>query len=242
VVGGVDMGVERTIWMAYYNTGTATIELREGDLLVGGMQNVGSSTSLNVLAYIGSPNESDSTPIYSTADGPVTTNSFVTDGNNLTQSIKRLDKRAGLQQEIVNQQFVLINGGDFTWNAPTLTWSATANVQVAGLADSVNTIPAGSVALNDGDVAYVILNRTGPGGNLTVFTANIAALPVGDDVRFIARRSGTDLYVGETTLIVNTTKRALYDGGSGSLTNVMTSAVDGHIYVNSLNGLIYQFT
>lgn len=54
----------------------------------------------------------------------------------------------------------LINGGNWAFNAQTgvLSWSATANLAIPSLPDSANAFAAGSVTLNDGDVAYLTAN------------------------------------------------------------------------------------
>lgn len=54
----------------------------------------------------------------------------------------------------------LINGGTWSFNATTgaLAWSADANLAIPSLSDASNDIPAGSVTLSDGQVAYTVAN------------------------------------------------------------------------------------
>lgn len=98
---------------------------------------------------------------------------------------------------------------------PTLTWSAAAAMQVPGLANTVNLIPAGSIILNSGEVAYVDINRVGPGGSLTVNKALNSSLALTTDRFIIAREAGGDVIVGNHSmrLIVGESKK-LYAGTS----------------------------
>ena len=97
----------------------------------------------------------------------------------------------------------------------TLAWSAAAVMQVPGLSNAVNLIPAGSVVLASGEVAYVDINRVGPGGSLTVQVAANNTLPLATDRFIIAREAGGDVIVGNHSmrLIVGESKK-LYAGTS----------------------------
>lgn len=117
---------------------------------------------------------------------------------------------------IVNQDrsMKLINGGTWSWNSgtSTLTWSSAAQVEIPGLADSVNNIVAASAVLADGEAAYVSVNRTGPGGNLAVTVAAIASVPMADDVFIVARRTGSDVLIGRSFRLVNSESKTLDAG------------------------------
>lgn len=54
----------------------------------------------------------------------------------------------------------LIGGGNWTFDASTgaFAWSAAAFLAMPSLSDASNTIPAGSVTLADGQVAYAVAN------------------------------------------------------------------------------------
>ncbi len=98
-----------------------------------------------------------------------------------------------------NLNLKLIEGGTWSWTlgTKTLAWSLSAFVQIPELQDSSNTILAGSVTLNDGDVAYVSLNRVTSGiSNLPVATSPVASLSLTDEICILARRKGNDVYVG----------------------------------------------
>lgn len=86
------------------------------------------------------------------------------------------------------------NGG-----GSTLSFGSTAYIQIAGLTDDRNTLPTSEspIALADGEVAYVEVNRT-PGvlTNLSVQVSAIEDLVATDNTFVIARRIGTDIIVG----------------------------------------------
>lgn len=98
----------------------------------------------------------------------------------------------------------LVQGGTKSWNPATntLTWTAAAYIQVPGVFENRNTINAGSAVLtNDGDVAYVDIERSGVGAAiLPVSVSAINALdmssPTGNDRVIIARRSNGKVFWG----------------------------------------------
>ena len=110
-----------------------------------------------------------------------------------------------------NQMLKLVEGGTWSWTLGTQTvaWSASAFMQVPGLANAVNSIAAGSAVLTSGQVAYVDINRVGPGGALTVVVASNAALTLFTDRIIIARRENSDVIVGNHSmrLITGETKK-----------------------------------
>lgn len=77
---------------------------------------------------------------------------------NIDQWIEYLDQltNTGIPLSVVR----LINGGTWSFDATTgsLAWSADANLAIPPLADSSNDIPAGSVTMADGQVAYAVAN------------------------------------------------------------------------------------
>lgn len=116
-----------------------------------------------------------------------------------------------------NQALKLVEGGTWSWDlgTETLTWSADAFVQVPGLANSVNQIVAGSAVLAAGEVAYIDINRVGPGGALTVNVAANATLPLGTDRFILARRETTDVIVGLHSMrLIDGESKKLYAGMS----------------------------
>ena len=101
-----------------------------------------------------------------------------------------------------NQMLKLVEGGTWSWTLGTQTvaWSASAFMQVPGLANTVNSIAAGSAILTSGQVAYVDINRVGPGGALTVAVASNATLTLTTDRIIIARRENNDVIVGNHSM------------------------------------------
>lgn len=101
-----------------------------------------------------------------------------------------------------NQNTILSGGGTITHLGNILSWDSTASINIPGVAQNRNTIPANSVTLDsEGDVAYVIINRSGPGpSNLPVLTGNISSLsftgPGSDLIYVIASRFNGSFYFG----------------------------------------------
>lgn len=120
-----------------------------------------------------------------------------------------------------NKTVKLIKGGDWTWNSSTniLQNSASAFIQVSGLAETVNEIIAQSISLTvDGQCAYVSVKRTSGVSTLTVNVADIAVVPTDDDTLIIARRNGSNVAVGTW---------------SSALQGDLTPQLSGNLNVNS---------
>ena len=130
---------------------------------------------------------------------------------NLTSAINDLNNHLTTVKDVQYQNLglKLIDGGFWTWNSTTgnITTTATAMVQVPGLADNKNTISIiGTAAafngLIDGDILYVNINRQG----LTNITADQLITPIKANVDtgftptrdsvVIARRVGDFLFAG----------------------------------------------
>lgn len=79
-----------------------------------------------------------------------------------------------------------------------LTLSQDAYVQIPGLDETRNTISAQTIALaNDGEVAYVEVNRTPGAADVRAVTvADAASIVLTDDLIVIARRVGDNVIVG----------------------------------------------
>lgn len=150
-----------------------------------------------LLDYIGSTGETDSNPNYSSTN-------VVGQGDDLTTAISDLDSRSGSLTDIIrqNNNNKLVKGGTWSWAVATntLTWTSTANVMIGGLANTVNSIAAAAnTDLDaDGKVLYVQVNRTGPGGPLTVLSADIASVVMTDNTYIFARRVGADVLIGDS--------------------------------------------
>lgn len=92
----------------------------------------------------------------------------------------------------------LLGGGTWTWNAPNLTFTADAYVEIKSQGNTNNTIPVATqspIVLSDvADTAYVIPNPSTGGSNLTVSVANASLVPT--NAVIIARRFGADVLIG----------------------------------------------
>ena len=110
--------------------------------------------------------------------------------------------------------YTIISGSTLT-TVSQLVWTANANIQIPGLANSVNVIPAGNVTINSGDVAYVDINRVGPGGSLTVTVAQNSTLAMTTNRFIIAREDSGGVVVGaHSMLLVAGESKKLYAGAS----------------------------
>lgn len=81
---------------------------------------------------------------------------------------------------IVNQNnnTIISGGGTLVYSGTTLSWSAPAYVNLPGVGQSRNTVPAGSGSLSaEGDILYVVVNRSGSAPtNLTVLSGNLSSM------------------------------------------------------------------
>lgn len=82
-----------------------------------------------------------------------------------------------------DQVIRLLDGGFWAFTAATgvMTWSSDAFLAITGVADANNRIPAGSVTMNDGDIAYVTINppviiqATSQNGSAVLINVNFTA-------------------------------------------------------------------
>jgi hypothetical protein len=128
------------------------------------------------------------------------------------------------QQEAQDRNLKFVRGGTFAWNSTTnsLSWSANAYIQVPGLIETRNTILAGNVTLaSDGQVAYVEVNRSGATpANLTVSVSSINALVDTPNTVIIARRVGSDILVGNGTILLKNGEYLELDGALAEINRI----------------------
>lgn len=101
--------------------------------------------------------------------------------------------------------YCIVNGNSLTvGGTTTLSWSEDAFISIPGLTESRNTIPVGSVDLeNDGEVAYVFINRDpGIDDNLSISVDAIEDVIPSEDLLVIARRIGDDIIVGNQSTLL----------------------------------------
>jgi len=112
-------------------------------------------------------------------------------------------------------------------------------IQCPGLPDVANTIQAQSITIDNGQVAYVEINRdSSVVTNLTPVVAGIEGVPAQDNVLVIARRRDDQIYVG-----VNHTIRLeqgeclqLDEAGAGGGSDVNGSVVINNVSTGSMDG------
>lgn len=199
--------------IARRETTDVIVGLHSMRLVDGEFKKLYAATSEQTLGFIGATGAADDAPNY-------TSNNYITDGDSLVESISALDAAAGAGAIASNQDRTakLVAGGTWSWNGTALAWSAGAAIQIPGLANSVNSIAIGSINLAAGEVAYVDINRTGPGGALTVVAASNDTLVLNDNRVVIARYDGGDVIVGNHSMrLMSGESKPLYAGQSDQL-------------------------
>jgi hypothetical protein len=160
-------------WLAFRDdNGGATPKVftrfKSGELEKGESITIGDETSKELLLYIGSPSESDSTPDYTNANGGPTANVIIADGDSLTRAIKKLDSYTGAitwKTPVANfaalpgagntdgdVRLTLDTGLPYTWKASASAWIQIDNWKAP--VANVAALPASNNA--DGDVRLVL--------------------------------------------------------------------------------------
>ena len=221
----------RNFWIAFHEDGVDNANnLFVRDIgQIGPLEEVpiGEGVSDQTLSYIGAPNESTSTPNYPSVatinafaeDGVFVTSStranvnanIITEGENLTNSISDLNLVTVSLKDATAQDkdMKIIGGGVLDWTVAsptttglgTLTFPETAFLQVPGLVNAINTLPASIIFPASGSsadqVASVTVNRSGTTtATLTVAVVDTNAFTPSRDTIVLARRFGEDIYVG----------------------------------------------
>lgn len=150
-------------------------------------------------------------PVMSNPSALVVFSSFT--GNGLINGYQSLD--AGVSYGGTSSRPILAVNGTTVSSTLDLTFTTPAYIQIPGLSNTVNQINATTISLNSGEVAYVDINRSGPGGVLPVTVALNAALALTTDRFIIARREGSDVIVGLHSMrLINGESKKLYAGTS----------------------------
>lgn len=208
------------------STGQATVSLPDSA--------PGISLNANQVAYITIDRNATSTPAIQVSDiisAPIDENTFVVAARLASTRVWLWDgTQIGVGttpspvflNTIVRQDRMLklVEGGTWSWDlgTQTLTWDATAYLQVPGLANSVNEISAGSVVLAPGEVAYIDINRVAPGGVIVPAVTANSSLTLNNDRIIIARREGNDVVVGNHSMrLIDGESKSLYAGVSNQL-------------------------
>ena len=216
----------------------AKIYLRQmGELNQGESINISDTVSNETLQFIGATSSGDNFPGYAKFITP-TPLSYVADGESLTNAIALLDKQAGISTLISEQDrnLKLVRGGTWNFSDPALSWSSDAFIQVPNLPESRNRIPAGNVNItNDGDVAYVEINRsTGAPATLTVSTSPISSLVPTNNTVILARK----FIAGSTALgtLDGTVAQASPAYGMFILSNKLYTSDNGFLKIYDISG------
>lgn len=173
-------------------------------LTTGEIINIGDQISQELQTWLGLPSLVPTTHSYSSTV-------YISDSESHEAALGTLDAAIATAGSGNNQDrnTRLINGGTWSWNSTSgvLAWAQAANISIPGLADSVNAISTGSTTITDGQVAYVSINRSGPGGSIAVSVATESSLSPAANTVIIARRVGSVVFVG-----ANASQMTLQDG------------------------------
>lgn len=202
---------DTTFWIAFREGSNLYIR-GLGELEPGETAEISDNINENILNVIGIPSEV-SDPNYSSTN-------YVTQNTDLVSAIGELDSTLGASVTDSNQDrnSKLIEGG--TWSVVTvgsvntLTWSADSYIQVPGTLKERNTISAASVDLEEGEVAYVTLNRD-PGATdtlaVTVDTVDNVDITA-DDLYVFARGTSQGVLVGNDCFLLKDKEFLELDG------------------------------
>lgn len=172
----------------------------------------GISLGLGQVAYVDISRNATSTPSINVVDAinfVLDENSFIIATRDLTNDVVLWDGSIvppGTQQfntninRVIrqNQMLQVIEGGTWLWDltTETLSWDATAYVQVPGMPDNANQISADSIVLAANQVAYVDINRYMVAFSpLPVTVVDSDSLVLITDRIIIARRDGNDVVI-----------------------------------------------
>jgi hypothetical protein len=139
-----------------------------------------------------------------------TTGAGLLQSDSLNTAIGKLDAAIASETLFANQDrnVKLVRGGNWSWGvvANQLAWDADAFIQVPGLLETRNKVPTASSPVTlttDGQVAYVEINRSGSTpASLAISVAAIGALTLTNNTVIIARRIGTELLLGNGTVLL----------------------------------------
>ena len=234
---------DKNFWIAY-REGTRLIVRGIGELEVGESVEIGDSVSNQLLAALGFTSDSPGSNVYSS-------NNVLSNGDSFLTALGKLDAASGTATSVAYQDrnTKLVRGGTWAWTSSTgfLSFTADAAIQVPGLPESRNNIPFSTqspITLSaDGQAAYVDINRTaGAAANLTVSVASISALTQNPDRVIIARRVGTDVILGNSSILLpDGTSRQVDQGTSvqtlALLGSGITEATSSPSYSSNIRGV-----
>lgn len=194
--------LQNVYWLAYRNG--SFLHLRNRDRLVQGeVRSVDENTSLNVLNYIGSTNESQTFPVYSATVtiGAITSPSQVNYSGSSTDdlSIRTSRLSTAMANKAQDKNITAMGGGTVASSGGNLSWNTSITFAIGGPGAGItNYIAAGNVTLSTANsCAYVTIDRNTAGALLTVSVTTFANLPLNDSVFvFVRKLVSNDMYVG----------------------------------------------
>lgn len=208
---------DSTYWLAF-REGSNCYLRTFGELQPGEEIEISDNVNENILAAIGIAQETDM-PNYPS-------NNVVVDGTSLVTAVGALDAAVGLAGIGSDQDrsMKLIEGG--TWSVDylgtTLSWSASAFIDVPEVTRVSNEIVAGSILLpNPTSVAYVDINRASGAATLTVSVADIDAAVFGPNTVVIARRVGAGIIVGQHSFLLKAGEYLELDGALAEINRLL---------------------
>jgi hypothetical protein len=232
-------------YVMFFRSGNSVLGMGEApDLDSGESGNVGWDLPLNIRTRLGIVSEI-SYQAYNSYTQIDINDDYATAIGKLDNSTYEL-----WNQENQDRTLKLVRGGYWSWDSVTgnLVNDSDAFIQIPDLLESRNRIAAQTITLpNDGDIAYVELNRSGATpAALTVVVISAADMetvsPTGNHRLVIARRIGGDCLVG-TCLFTNTEAKLLdHDMSlvdSYDPSNTATNAPQGTQFINTAEPQVY---
>lgn len=135
-----------------------------------------------------------------------------------TPSVIWADLGTALEEAAQDRNAELVEGGSWSLSGTTLTWGSDAYIQIPGLQDGRNTIPAGNATMADGTIAYVDVNRdAGVNTNLTVSVVAVNAMTFNQNRIVIARKINGHVIIGNSMLLIDGESKALRAGVSDQI-------------------------
>lgn len=190
-------------WLFYRNDnggGTPKIYIRGsagGELEQGEDRSISDNTTIDVLDYIGSPNEDSVAPDYDSqtvASGSLDLPNYNgTNGENLTLRLAKVTAMLADQKQDFN---IELDPGIITWDGTNIT---VTNAQLSIPGTTIGAAPVsinnlGSTALADNSALYVDISRT-VGSALTLASAALSSLTPVQQRLVVARNIAGDLLV-----------------------------------------------
>ena len=176
---------------------TVKIYLRAlGEISQGEQIAIDNTVPEGLLAFIGSPNQADSSPLYAAySSGSLNLPSYNTvSGESLTE---RLSKVTAMLADNKQESNIVFDLGDITWDGTNITLTS-ASISIPGTSVGANPISIADVtstALPTNSCVYIDINRTTAVGSYTTAISTISTLTPSQQRMVIIRNVGGNLVV-----------------------------------------------